>query len=128
MKRFTTELKEHTERVDLVEIALPFGLDTTLANIARKAGLTSITNVLTDVFEAGIRLVGKNPLRSAFFAIALDQLVNSGRGRQALIRYLEGDFIDHAGYVLDAIFALMEDGVDSKSATQLVAAAIEAAN
>lgn len=127
MKRFKTQLQEQRDMVELQELALPFQLDNTLASIARRSGLTAVTNVLTDVFESGIRLVGNNPLKTAFFALALDQLVNSGKGRQALINYLRGDFKQHADFVIDAIFALIDTGIDSKTATGLVSSAIEAA-
>lgn len=126
MKRFKTHLNEQ-KAVDLQELNLPFAIDNTLASIARRSGLKAVSNVLTDVFESGIRLVGRNPLKTAFFALALDQLVNSGKGRQALINYLRGDFQQHSEFVIDAIFALMDSGIDPKTATGLVATAVEAA-
>lgn len=132
MKSFSQHITEESviseEIVDLQEMALPFGLDTAMAEIARRSGLRAVSNVLTDVFEASIRLVGKNPLKTGFFILALDILVNEGRGRDALVRYLTGSFPQHAGYVLDAIFELINGGVDPKAATAMVSAAIEAAN
>lgn len=126
---FKTILHEQFEEPQqLDELALPFGLDIALANIARKSGITAVTNVLTDVFEAGIRLVGKNPLKTAFFILALDIFVNEGRGRDALIRYLNGAFVDHAAFVIDSILALMENGISAEAATEMVSAAIEASN
>ena len=126
---FKTILHEQFEEPQqLDELALPFGLDIALANIARKSGLTAVTNVLTDVFETGIRLVGKNPLKTAFFILALDIFVNEGRGRDALIRYLNGSFVEHAGFVIDSILSLMENGISAEAATEMVSAAIEASN
>lgn len=128
MKRFKTQLDEQREMIELQEVTLPFALDTKLANVARKSGITAVSRVLTDVFESGIRLVGRNPLKTTFFILALDQLVNSGQGRQALVNYLRGDFKEHTDLIIDAIFTLIENGVDSKAATGLVSSAIEAAS
>ncbi len=130
MKSFSTHLTEENviseEIQDLQELALPFGIDAALAEVARRSGLRAVSNVLSDVFEGSIRMVGRNPLKTTFFILALDILVNEGKGRDALVRYLTTSFPQHAGYVLDAIFAVMDTGIDPKNATKLVSAAIEA--
>lgn len=119
----------HSERREINEAFLslaflPDNVEDAIKKVVHGTALVAINRALIDVFSAGLRIVGRNPLKSSFALLAIDQIVNGGRGTDRLINYLEGDFGAHAALVVDAIVKLVEAGFGSAEASEIVTTVI----
>lgn len=122
MRKFINihEERQQIEEAFLNLSILPDHVAENIRRVVNRSGIVAVQRVLVDVFESGIRFVGRNPLKTAFAILALDQLANNQRGTQALIRYLEGPFGKHAALVVDALQLLIENGFKSGEAADIV--------
>lgn len=84
------------------------------------AAFNAVKESVTDLMKAGIRVVARNPLKSAFVVAALDEIVNNGSARKRLVAYLQTDFGDHANTIVDTLKTLIENGVSKESALDMV--------
>lgn len=123
-KQFYNEQKELNEAF-LSLAFLPDSVEEAIKKVVNGAALVAVNNALIDIFSAGLRIIGRNPLKTSFALLAMDQILNSGRGTDKLIDYLEGDFGKHAAMVVDGIKALLDAGFSSKETADIVTTVIK---
>lgn len=127
MKKFIDFYEERREiNESLLSLAfLPDNVESAINKVFHGSALVAIQRSLTDLFSAGLRIIGRNPLKTSFALLAIDQLVNRGRGTDKLIAYLENDFGTHAAMVVDVLKKLLDAGFGSEDAADIVTEVIK---